>query len=134
MHTDIETETWTHDVYNERPCLIDWQLRNVMTTRHYSHSCLVTHFIIIIIIIIIIVVVVFSMRSGDEDDVSSCSQLPPAMSCCLPRSASLLNARPSSDVTSSSCHVTQPVDAGTPPQPAARPTTLSVTCFLSYCY
>ena len=62
----------------------------------------------------------------DFDDVGY-SQLPPPMSSCFP-STSLLNARSSADVTSASCHViTQPADAGTPPQPAAaaRPTTLN---------
>ena len=64
-----------------------------------------------------------------EDDAESCSQLPPPMSSCF-QSTSLLSARTSADVTSASCHVTQPADAGTPPHRAARPTTLSVTYLL----
>ena len=64
-----------------------------------------------------------------EDDTDTCSQLPPPMSCSF-TSTSLLNARSSADVTSSSGHVTQPADAGIPPQPATRPTTLSVTDFV----
>ena len=64
-----------------------------------------------------------------EDDTESFSQLPPPMSSCF-TSTSLLTARSATDVTSASGHVTQPADAGTSPQPAARPTTLLVTYLL----
>jgi len=65
----------------------------------------------------------------EDDDVDNLSQLPPPMTCCFP-STLLLTAASSADVTSTSCHVTQPTDAGTPPQPATRPTTLSVAYLL----
>lgn len=65
----------------------------------------------------------------EEDDVDSCSQLPPPMSCCIP-STSLLSVKSSTDGTSASCHTTQHTDAGTPSQQAARPTTLLVTYLL----
>jgi len=63
---------------------------------------------------------------SQEDMTDTCSQLPPPMSCCIP-STSLLTASSSADVTSASCHVTQPDDSGASLQPAARPTTLLAT-------
>jgi len=83
-YTDWHITMSVWPVYNDRPCLIDGQLSNVITTRHYSLVGLSrvsssSSFLIIIIIIIIILVVVFCCISYHYVQATKTTR-PPAVS------------------------------------------------------